>query len=91
MLFKLDALLVTFLNKIYCICTSARYVTNALTDFPKMDIDNILNISLVIGENVVIFIIAAVALDYCLKENLLSLFPLEKQCMSPSAQLSYDI
>lgn len=67
-------------NFVYHVCcTGAGYATQALADFPEGGIDSILKASLVAGESVLIFVTAAVALDYCLRENVLSPFPFKKE------------
>jgi len=57
----------------------AGYATQALSGFPETGVDGILKASLVTGESVLIFLTAAVALDYCLRVNVLGPFPLTKQ------------
>ncbi|KAG0611699.1 hypothetical protein M758_7G159300 [Ceratodon purpureus] len=57
----------------------AGYAAESLAGFPETGFDDILKASLVTGESVLIFVTAAVALDYCLRENLLSPFPSKKQ------------
>lgn len=61
------------------IVRGAGYATQALTGFPETGIDSILKASLETGESVLLFITAAVALDYCLQNNVLSPFPSKKQ------------
>jgi len=63
----------------YDACTGAGYATQALSGFPETGVDGILKASLVTGESVLIFVTAAVALDYCLRVNVLGPFPLKKQ------------
>jgi len=52
--------------------------TQALVGFPETGIDKVLKASLEAGESMIIFITAALALDYCLSRELLSPFPSKK-------------
>lgn len=52
--------------------------TQALVGFPETGIDEVLKACLEAGESMIIFVSAALALDYCLREKLLSPFPSKK-------------
>jgi hypothetical protein len=52
--------------------------TQALVGFPETGIDKVLTAALEAGESMIIFAFAALAVDYCLRERLVSPFPSQK-------------